>query len=119
MKQKELLDAVLAGRILSVVEFRGSAARSFKNKDEQTKQESVRVTISHRVEIGENAEQQVIRETLTDEQAKGFDVDKYNTAPKQFKKGEKVVWVVKSYGWKGDGKGLKLDAAGHLEKLEA
>src|SRR5689334_1779258 len=100
MTTKALMERILAGDILAVLEFRGASAQRFaasgKAGNSDYRAETVRIT--YRCEFADG-KQQEIQHYLKDDDLKGFDVDKFNGGALPFKKGAKVVWHVKSLAW--------------------
>jgi len=110
MTKDALLKAVLNGELVTVVEFRGASAQRFEANAKEERAESVCLT--YRVEL-KDGKQQEIKNYLKDAEAKTFDVKAFNDGAMPFKKGERAVWLLKSYGWTERG----VKASGTLEPL--
>lgn len=116
MTKDQFIAAALEGKLLAVVEWRGATAKYFANQADGQKT-APRIQIVHKAEMGENGEQIQISEKMA--VPEGVDpkrfADSYNENPKPFKRGERVVWVVDSWGWRGEGKGMKRTASGSIQ----
>lgn len=110
MKKADIAKAVLNGDLIAVVEYRGSTAVTYRA--DAAKNRAAAVAIRHRVELKNEALE--ITEYVPDEQVAKFDVEKFNAAPPPFRKGEHVLWHIKSFSWSERGR----RASGTLERID-
>lgn len=108
MTKPQLLERVMKGELLQVVEYRGTKTEKIVYADKQTKEQKSFDKLSHSVETAHDA-------FKVDEDTRkipNFDPSKY-VSP--FKKGQSVVAVLQSVVQSRD----TIEARGHLEPLEA
>ena len=105
MKRADLNQQIEDGQPCAIVEFRNAVARLTKFRDDKSGRNVEYVSVTYNVETGQDA-------LKISEKVEGMtDPDKWQCP---FKKGERVVWVVKSMAY-GD-RGMRC--AGQLLKLE-
>lgn len=88
MTNKELMEQIMAGKPLVVVEYRSSKAENIKWRDKETQKTLTGVFLRHTVEAGE------VSVAVNERTGEDFKADGYK-AP--FKKGEKCVLVFTDY----------------------
>jgi len=116
MKTETLVNLVLAGELVAVVEFRGASAQRYESKGKPGSDDfqAESVCITYRVEL-KDGKQQEIRNYLKDaNEVRNFDEKKFNAGAMPFKKGDRCVWHIKAYSWTERG----TKATGSLEILE-
>lgn len=97
MTKAQVGEQVAAGHLMVGAEWRSSKAGMTQIEDDKTKERKVTKAIVHQVEILDLPYE--IREELPKDQVEAFNVELYNEKPRPFKKGDRVVIHMKSFGW--------------------
>jgi len=119
MTDSKIVEAVLAGRMPRGAEWRSAEASLTKTFDDKGEETGVkRKVIKHQVEF--EGKPFVVQQEMTEAEMESLDCDKWNAAPKPFKKGDFVIVLLKSFGWSNfkktfSGKGVLTPYEGKLK----
>lgn len=99
MNTKELTTRLLDGEMFTTAEWRSSIAKKSVIEDERTEERREQKTVVHQVEFKDFKTKTEMPFEVTEVMPLTLDVDNYNSKPRPFRKGERVIIEVKSFGW--------------------
>jgi len=99
MNNKQILDLVLAGNIMTTCEWRSGVARTYEQEDDRTKTKKTVNEIIHQVELLDWKTKSIKPFEIVEEMPADFSPEKWNTSPHPYERGSRTAVLIKSFSW--------------------